>query len=92
MADEEYDLAGALFDVEVAKVKAAKIRAEEDELLQYVSVEAHFGENNGDHWLLDGFEVSMAEVAYWGRGANTSEKDGKVVNPGVVGFACAEDE
>jgi hypothetical protein len=31
-------------------------------------------------------------VAYWERVADASEKDGKVVNPGGVGFACAEGE
>jgi hypothetical protein len=59
MRDDECNLAGALFNVEVTKVKAAKIRAEEDKFLRYVAAEAHFCENNGNHWLLDGFEVSM---------------------------------
>jgi hypothetical protein len=68
MADDEWDLTGTLFNVQVAKVEAVKIRAEEDKFSRYVALVPHFGKNDGNHWLLDEFEVSMAQTWLTGRG------------------------
>jgi hypothetical protein len=87
VADDECDLTGALFDVKVAEV-----RAEKDELAQYIATVPHFCENNGNHWLLDEFEVGVTQMAYWKRVSDPSEEDREVVYPGAVGLAGAEGE
>ena len=63
MADEEGDLTCALFDVEMSEIETSNERAELNKFLQEVAAEVHFGEDNGDHWPLDRFEVGQAEVA-----------------------------
>ena len=92
VADDECDLTGALFDVKVAEVETTKVRAEKDELARYIATVPHFCKNNGNHWLLDEFEVSVTQMAYGERVADASEEDGEVVYPGVVGLAGAEGE
>ena len=89
VTDEEGYLPRALFDVEVAEVEASEERAEEYEFAREVAAEVNFGEDNGDHWSLDRFEVGEAEVADGERVADTLEKHRKVVHPGVVWFAGA---
>jgi hypothetical protein len=76
VADDECDLTGALFDVKVAEVKTTKVQAEKDKLARYIATVPHFCDINGNHWLLDEFEVSVTQMAYGERVADASAEDG----------------
>jgi hypothetical protein len=95
VVDEKCYLSSALFNVQVKKVEATKIWAEEDEFPWDVAAELHFSENDGNHSLLNEFEVGEGQMAYREGLANAGdeEEDREVlVYPGVVGLACAEGE
>jgi hypothetical protein len=72
VADEEGDFPRALLDVKVAEVEASEVGAEKDWFAQEIAAVVHFGEEDGDHWLLDCFKVGEAEVAHGKRVADTS--------------------
>ena len=62
MADYELELSNALFDIEVAEIKAAVEGQEKAELATCILADAKLGEDDGGHGLLDVFKLAGGEV------------------------------